>query len=546
MGLDRKYLLVLICLVFAIKAVAQDIERARPEEWNELVQGGRFMDRFLPIPTIGELTSKTWGCEAVLPRYTDNGIEDNSWSYWGGNIMKLNDGKYHMIVCRWPEAAEKGHMEWPNSEIAHAVSNQSLGPYKVKGETIGKGHNPEFFALKDGRYVIYVVDAYYIAEKIDGQWQKSAFDFDSRDRKIIDGLSNVSFTQREDGSYLAVCRGGGIWVSETGISPYCQVTNTTVYPPFDGRYEDPVIWKTNIQYHMIVNDWYGRIAYYLRSKDGINWKVEPGEAYMPGIARYEDGTVEDWYKFERIKVLQDEYGRAYQANFAVIDSSKWHDKGNDHHSSKNISIPLIKGRLLTILNKKQITPKTSEIQVLIEAEQGFNPHEDIDIESLRFGASEEVNFGRGGKSLKTEKKGNDMVVYFQGQGNGLSEKNFVAKLIGKTTTGKLLFGYARLPGLQYSDPILSARKPIITREEYKTNIEFEVQNFGGVDSDNTSVILVFTTGEKTVKVFGKVPALKPYQKTNVSIREKLALDSAPEHVEILVEKGQKMPLFVQD
>ena len=119
-------------------------------------------------------------------------------------------------------------------------------------------------------------------------------------------------------------------------------------------------------------------------------------------------------------------------------------------------------------------------------------------------------------------------------------------MIGKTTTGKLLFGYARLPGLQYSDPILSARKPIITREEYKTNIEFEVQNFGGVDSDNTSVILVFTTGEKTVKVFGKVPALKPYQKTNVSIREKLALDSAPEHVEILVEKGQKMPLFVQD
>lgn len=71
---------------------------------------------------------------------------------------------------------------------------------------------------------------------------------------------------------------------------------------------------------------------------------------MPGIAKYEDGTVEDWYKYEPIKMLQDEYGRAYQANFVVIDSSKWGDLGNDRHSSKNIGIPLTKGKLLTIVD----------------------------------------------------------------------------------------------------------------------------------------------------------------------------------------------------
>ena len=74
-----------------------------------------------------------------------------------------------------------------------------------------------------------------------------------------------------------VSRGGEIWFSETGLPPYELVTSKRVYPPYEGNYEDPVVWRTNIQYHMIVNDWLGRIAYYLRSKDGIHWKLDAGE-----------------------------------------------------------------------------------------------------------------------------------------------------------------------------------------------------------------------------------------------------------------------------
>lgn len=29
---------------------AQIVERPRPEEWNQLIDGARFMDRFLPMP----------------------------------------------------------------------------------------------------------------------------------------------------------------------------------------------------------------------------------------------------------------------------------------------------------------------------------------------------------------------------------------------------------------------------------------------------------------------------------------------------------------
>jgi hypothetical protein len=516
----KSYVLIWILLtscLLTLDANAQTVARDRPDEWNKLVYGGRFMDRFLAMPAQGELTSETWGADNVKPRYIDNGIEDREWSYWGGNAVLGPDGKYHLYVCRWREDSRRGHAEWGNSIVVHAVADISTGPYKVK-DTIGKGHNPEAFQLKDGRYVIYVIDGYYIADSVDGPWQREKFQFNPRDRRIIEGLSNLSFAQREDGSYLMVCRGGGIWFSETGISPYNQVTDKRVYPPVAGNFEDPVVWRTPIQYHMIVNDWRGRIAYYLRSKDGINWKVEPGEAYMPGIAKYEDGTVVDWFKYERIKVLQDKHGRAMQADFAVIDVLKRQDRGSDNHSSKHICIPLTVGRLLTILDNERITAETKTIRIKIAAEHGFNPYTDIDIDSLRFGASEEVNFGRGSKVTKTQRSGDDLIVTFNGTGNGITKNNFAAKLLGKTSHGKLLYGYARLPWLNYLEPALSACMPTFDQNEDGIDIAVEVQNFGQVSSEPADIKIVYTTDDQVVEVAaGTIPSLKPFQKTTVEL-----------------------------
>ena len=444
---------ILACMILLAPLMYSDLhaqitERERPVEWEDLAYGGRFMDRFLPIPPMGTLTSETWGADNVLPRYTENGIEDSEWSYWGGNALLGPDGLYHLYVCRWREDSRKGHMEWPRSLVAHAVSDHSMGPYKVK-ETVGPGHNPEVFQLKDGRYVIYVYEGYYISDGLDGPWEYAKFEFDPQGKPIIEGLSNLSFVMREDGSFLMVCRGGGIWISETGLSPYRQVSEESVYPKVEGRFEDPVIWRTNIQYHLIVNDWYGRIAYYLRSKDGINWKVDPGEAYLPGITKYEDGTEEDWFKYERLKVLQDDLGRATQAHFAVIDVLKKEDKGKDSHSSKHICIPLTVGRQIKLLNEEKIQDGTENIRVRIRAEEGFNPHSDMDYNTLRFGAPEEVNFGRGSKLLDVEELGEDLILNFEGRGHGLTENNFTAKLLGRDSKGSLLFAYARLPWVEY-------------------------------------------------------------------------------------------------
>ena len=71
------------------------------------------------------------------------------------------------------------------------------------------------------------------------------------------------------------------------LSKASKKTEKKVFPKhMDGLYEDPVIWRTEVQYHMIINDWQGRIAYHQRSKDGIHWVCDPGMAYTVGIAFY--------------------------------------------------------------------------------------------------------------------------------------------------------------------------------------------------------------------------------------------------------------------
>lgn len=355
--------------------------------------------------------------------------------------------------------------------------------------------------------MVYVIDGYYIADRVDDKvWTYGKFSFDPRDRKIIEGLSNLTFARRQDGSYLMVCRGGGVWISKDGLSPYKQLTDKRVYPDVEGRFEDPVVWRDDLQYHLIVNDWLGRIAFYQRSKDGVHWVTEQGEAYMPGVSFHKDGTVERWFKYERPKVFQDEKGRAVQMNFAVIDTIKWNDLPNDKHSSKNISVPLNKGMLLSVLNEKEITPSTRTIEVKIAAEEGFHPQTDVDVKSLRFGSFTEVNFGRGCKPVKTKVSGEDLIVVFNAEGSGITSGEFAPKMIGKHRNGNMLYGYARLPYVNYRPALLSARRPVFDKE--KGELKVEIQNFGLSASEPAEVEVIcggHSLGRMTLKT------LQPYE-----------------------------------
>lgn len=509
--LKKLLYVVSACWLSSSLVFSQITERPRPKEWDRLVEGARFIDRFLPMPE-GRLSDQVWGGDNVRPRYIDNGIEDAERSYWGGNIIQGDDGLYHLFVCGWPENSPKGHHTWPQSVVYHAVCSNSIGPYAIR-DTIGPGHNPEIFRASNGQYAVYVIDGYYLSDNLDGPWECKHFDFDPRGRRIIEGLSNLTFARREDGSNLMICRGGGVWISRTGLSTYCQLTDKRVYPDVAGEFEDPVVWKDAVQYHLIVNDWLGRIAFYLRSKDGVNWVTDPGEAYLPGIiSRHQDGTVENWFKYERIKILQDEYGRAIQANFAVIDTLKNEDLPNDRHSSKNLSIPLNPGMLLTMLNDKPITSQTREIRIRIAAEKDFLPQKDLDLTSLRFGASSEVNYGRGCKVRSTLSEGNDLIVVFDAAGNGIGPDEFAPKMIGRKKSGEMVYGYTRLPGVDYTPAILSARVP-----EFKEGkMSVTVENFGLKTSGKAGLrVYLVQEGRQQLIAESSVPPLESYGKTTV-------------------------------
>lgn len=92
-----------------------------------------------------------------------------------------------------------------------------------------------------------------------------------------------------------VCRGGGVWVSLDGLSVYYQLVDKSIYPDIEGEFEELVLWRDELQYHLIVNDWLGCIAFYQRSKDGIYWVSDQREVYLLGIAFYKDGEVEHWF-----------------------------------------------------------------------------------------------------------------------------------------------------------------------------------------------------------------------------------------------------------
>ncbi len=529
----KKLLISIGALCLTLSLIAQVTERERPAEWAHLVPGARFMDRFLPMPQ-GRQATGIWGTDSVQHRYVDNGIELPGTSFWGGNILQSADGEYHLFVCGWDESSPRGHMFWSKSTVYHAVCDNPFGPFVIRN-SIGKGHNPEAFRLKDGRIVVYVIDGYYMADHENSLvWTYHTFPFDPRGRRIIEGLSNLTFARRQDDSYLMVCRGGGVWISRDGLSTYHQVTDKRVYPPVKGEFEDPVVWRDELQYHLIVNDWLGRIAFYQRSLDGVHWVVEQGEAYVPGVSVHPDGEVEHWFKYERPKVFQDPYGYAQQMNFAVIDTIKWEDLPNDRHSSKNIAIPLNKGVRLEVLNQEPITAKTKMIEVRFLADEQFQPQRDVDVSSLRFGSFNEVNFGRGCQAVKSRPDGNDLIVTFRGKGHGITADEFAPKLIGRTRQGALLYGYARLPYVDYQPALVSARRPEYDKEQGVLKVE--IQNFGlSASRPMTAEVM----GEE--QSFGQVevPALQPYEAQTFTLKASLTEESAKQTLEVVFHRDGK-------
>ena len=167
---------------------------------------------------------------------------------------------------------------------------------------------------------------------------------------------------------------------------------------------------------------------------------------------------------------------------------------------------------------------------------------------MRFGASDEVNFGRGSKMQKAEKSGNDLIVTFSGGGNGITKNDFVAKLLGKTNQGKLLFGYVRLPWLDYLEPALSSRLPVLQTNVTGYEIEVEIQNFGQVASHaGTIKIEQISNGQYLKIALSDVPKLEPFQKIDVKLAcDKKFVPEVDSQVRVIILSDGQNPFNSKD
>ncbi len=414
-----------------------------------LVKGAAFIDRFQPVPTAhGLITDDCWGAPGVVPRNVYNGMEDPDFSFWGGNIVIGDDGKYHLFGCYWPQdisnpgGTNTGHVMWWDSDVYHAVSDYPTGPFKIVESNIGKGHNPEVYRLKNGTYVIGVMGSKaYKSASINGPWEQIETTFNTWGNSYND--TNRTYIVEDDGSVTMMNKEGLVFKCKDGdIENFEQLPYPRAYVrKNDSHEEDPVIWKDEVEYNLIVNECRGRIAYHLTSKDLREWNYEEGFAYTPDIVKNDNGLVEDWWELERPKVQKDQYGRITHMNFAAIDTLKGNDIANDNHSSKNIVVPLLLERRMRLISPAQVSVETPEITVRLLAEEGFNIN-DIDFETLRLGSGTYVNHGVGYEVVSHEVVDEGVDIIFRGDDNGLTLHDYKMKLLGLMKNGDPIWAKA--------------------------------------------------------------------------------------------------------
>jgi hypothetical protein len=357
-----------------------------------------FTDYFKPTPIVCPATTNTWGDKSLLPRDTCNGLEDTTgtptvkpkWMYWDGKILRAGDGKYHMFADRWPH--ESGMGDWVNSDTIHAVSSALLGPYVDQGYAFNngpdgkdrhKGHNVTASELPDGTYCLVIDEivpfTIFTAGSLDGPWtNRGHAQIDTNGVPINIPQpgdqhleSNISFVVRPDGNYEIIQRHGIIAVSTTGLlGPYKVQQPTTTYasgqtPPsnlatiYPNRpkhlsslapqtpesvyvyAEDPIIWYSGGQYHVIYNYPDDRVAYHLTSPDGIHGWTDQGLAFDPRDSQKlftnSDGSVGHWYNVERPNVIMEDGHVAY-FTFAVSDVFKMGISGSSNDATKVVVV----------------------------------------------------------------------------------------------------------------------------------------------------------------------------------------------------------------
>ncbi|MFK7768450.1 MAG: sulfatase-like hydrolase/transferase [Mariniblastus sp.] len=297
----------------------------------------------------------------IAPLPESGKFVDEDFYIWGGSAIKGPVGKYHLLYSRWPRSLT--HFAWvTHSEIAHAVADSPLGPFKhvdvalpKRGKAYWDGlctHNPtvHFF---EGKYYLYYMGntgdlkppaakkklnfthrnnqriGVAVADHPAGPWKR----FDqplidvSANGDAHDALmtSNPSICRRPDGTYLLIYKAVGKKRKMPSGGPVVHLAATSDSPtgPFtklnkplftstrsDFPAEDPYIWAQGDRCWAIVNDHKGifnktgedSLALF-SSVDGLDWQVAAHPLVAKRNVEWESGRKESFYRLERPQLI---------------------------------------------------------------------------------------------------------------------------------------------------------------------------------------------------------------------------------------------------
>ncbi len=282
-------------------------------------------------------------------------FEDPGYIVWCGTMVRDDAGKCHLYYSRWPR--KLGHYAWvTHSEVAHAVADNPLGPYKfadvalpARGAKFWDGlctHNPTVMRFGKKYYLYYMGNTgdgklsrdlnwshrnnqrigVAVADNPGGPWTRTDKPLIEPTPGFHDALcaNNPSVTRRPDGGYLMVYKAVGdkgrmpfggpvVHVVALGDSPTGPFHKQprAVFTAEGNHFaaEDPFIWRGPDRYWAIVKDFKGSFTgrgtslALFESADGIDWKPAAHPLVSALELKWANGTVMNLSKLERPQVF---------------------------------------------------------------------------------------------------------------------------------------------------------------------------------------------------------------------------------------------------
>lgn len=306
----------------------------------------------------------------VLPTDASKDFSEKDYYVWGANVIRGEDGLFHLFYSRWRKTSPSGFYSWvTSSEIAHAVSDQPSGPFEYMDTALDNAscnenwdskckHNPNIHFF-DGRYYLYYMgttgsnDNYWehrnnqqigcaISDSVSGPWTKLEAPLLRAGASSLGGLmvSNPSVVKTFDDRYIMFYKG----VVDNGTMKGGQVSILSAeskFPngPFHPKnvcvfqsvgltfpFEDPYVFYHGGKYWAVVKDMVGAIGKRKRSlllfssEDAIAWDAHT--ELCDRRIRYVNGSYNDFYLVERPHVWLSIEGNGF-LTCAVSEKNPW-------------------------------------------------------------------------------------------------------------------------------------------------------------------------------------------------------------------------------